>query len=65
MEQEPTPDILRKLGPWERNGSKRGRGRAKPSLAMAVDIYPRGGVACLNESDPQQTGEPSERRAQV
>ena len=62
---EPTPDILRKLGPWERSWDERGRGRAKPSLAMAVDLYPRGRGACLDESDPQQTGEPSERRAQV
>ncbi len=62
---EPTPDILRKLGPWERSWDERGRGRAKPSLAMAVDLYPRGGVAWPNSSSPQQTGEPSERRAQV
>ena len=32
------PDTLRKLGPWERNGSKRVRGRVKPSPAMAVDL---------------------------
>ena len=38
MYQEPTPDILRKLGPRERYGNKHDRGRAKPSLAMAVDL---------------------------
>ena len=38
MYQEPTPDILRKLGPRERYGNKRVRGRAKPSPAMAVNL---------------------------